>query len=435
MSSIACKSAFSSMMLPPSPRPPAVGNDLNAKKSKKNPSVASAFASTSSIHRTLDTSTLDNGTTTNQATLPRKRALTDSAEEREIRSRTSPSFQLINNSDNSNNNHDCTSTNTNSNSNSLRPNKRNTVTGLPITVNTYPSSLNLGSSGAFHIPVSASTTTLEGHGIIKQKNNPRRHRAHSAMTADNLDNEQEQKLNKIMRAVMIMRITKADSVPIRIIDGLYIGSIGAAINKDNLIKNGITHILCAAGGIKLYHPNDFVYKQVLIADTPGSDMYSHLGSCCSFIGRAISNGGKVLVHCFAGKSRSATVLASYLMLTKRVDMVTAIDMMRKKRPIVQPNPGFCAQLLKWNRYIKTLSPKSGGSSSSSSSSKKKSVTENGKDHESNNNNGSTSNLLMGSASSSIHNISNATPSTNKKKSRAPSPLSHEMDLGSVDPDL
>ena len=75
------------MMLPPSPRPP-VGNDLNAKKSKKNPSVASAFASTSSIHRTLDTSTLDNGTTTNQATLPRKRALTDSAEEREIRSRT-----------------------------------------------------------------------------------------------------------------------------------------------------------------------------------------------------------------------------------------------------------------------------------------------------------------------------------------------------------
>ena len=123
------------------------------------------------------------------------------------------------------------------------------------------------------------------------------------------------------------------------------------------------------------------------------------------------------------------------MLTKRVDMVTAIDMMRKKRPIVQPNPGFCAQLLKWNRYIKTLSPKSGGSSSSSSSSKKKSVTMNGKDHESNNNNGSTSNLLMGSASSSIHNISNATPSTNKKKSRAPSPLSHEMDLGSVDPDL
>ena len=310
MSSIACKSAFSSMMLPPSPRPPAVGNDLNAKKSKKNPSVASAFASTSSIHRTLDTSTLDNGTTTNQATLPRKRALTDSAEEREIRSRTSPSFQLINNSDNSNNNHDCTSTNTNSNSNGIRPNKRNTVTGLPITVNTYPSSLNLGSSGAFHIPVSASTTTLEGHGIIKQKNNPRRHRAHSAMTADNLDNEQEQKLNKIMRAVMIMRITKADSVPIRIIDGLYIGSIGAAINKDNLIKNGITHILCAAGGIKLYHPNDFVYKQVLIADTPGSDMYSHLGSCCSFIGRAISNGGKVLVHCFSGKSRSATVLAS-----------------------------------------------------------------------------------------------------------------------------
>lgn len=257
------------------------------------------------------------------------------------------------------------------------------------------------------------------------------------MTADHLDDEQEQKLTKIMRAVMIMRITKADSIPIRVVPELYIGSIGAAINKEALKANGITHVLCAAGGIKLYHPNDFIYKQIIIGDTPQSDIYAHLASCCSFIGRAISGGGRVLVHCFAGKSRSATVLASYLMLTKRMDMVTAIDLIRKKRPIVQPNPGFCAQLLKWNRYIKTLSssPSSGSKSRSSGSSTggtgSISTTTSGS-------NGKPPTFRKRGSSGSGSGLLTTT-----KKPRAPSPLSHEstnelVKIGGfvgVDPDL
>ena len=206
-----------------------------------------------------------------------------------------------------------------------------------------------------------------------------RRRSTSAMTADNLDEAQSEKLRSVMRAIMVMRIKQADSDPVEVIPGLFIGSIGAALNKDGLLAAGITHVLCAAGGIKLYFPETFTYKQVIIGDKINSDMYSHLPGCCNFIGKALKPGGKVLVHCFAGQSRSATVIAAYLMLTRKLNLQAAVELMRSKREQVQPNPGFCAQLLKWGKYIASLSPKGpqqqqqqqparGGSSSSSSSS-------------------------------------------------------------------
>ena len=61
------------------------------------------------------------------------------------------------------------------------------------------------------------------------------------------------------------------------------------------------------------------------------------------------------MHCFAGQSRSATVIAAYLMLTQKLNLEAAVSLMRSKRKQVQPNPGFCAQLLKWGKYIASLS--------------------------------------------------------------------------------
>lgn len=45
--------------------------------------------------------------------------------------------------------------------------------------------------------------------------------------------------------------------------------------------------------------------------------------------------GGVLVHCQAGMSRSATVIAAYLMHTLELDPMDAMEMIRYKRPIVE----------------------------------------------------------------------------------------------------
>lgn len=52
----------------------------------------------------------------------------------------------------------------------------------------------------------------------------------------------------------------------------------------------------------------------------------------------------MLVHCQAGMSRSATVVAAYLIKAMQVDPAEAVEMIRAKRPVVDPSETFWYQL-------------------------------------------------------------------------------------------
>jgi len=54
--------------------------------------------------------------------------------------------------------------------------------------------------------------------------------------------------------------------------------------------------------------------------------------------------GPTLVCCSAGKSRSVTVLISYLMLIKGFTFLDAFDLVKSKRSIINPNPTFLRML-------------------------------------------------------------------------------------------
>ena len=47
---------------------------------------------------------------------------------------------------------------------------------------------------------------------------------------------------------------KNDNLPIEIIDNIFIGSIGASMNKQSLKELEITHIIIAARGMTEYYP-------------------------------------------------------------------------------------------------------------------------------------------------------------------------------------
>jgi protein-tyrosine phosphatase len=70
----------------------------------------------------------------------------------------------------------------------------------------------------------------------------------------------------------------------------------------------------------------------------------HLSTAVKFIEDCREDGGIVLVHCAAGVSRSATVVAAWLMVSKKMSHKEALSFLAARRKVICPNPGFVKQL-------------------------------------------------------------------------------------------
>lgn len=99
----------------------------------------------------------------------------------------------------------------------------------------------------------------------------------------------------------------------RINENIFLGDVTGASNKFMLKRNGITHILTVAQGIYPKFRGQFNYKLINILDSPSANLKKFWPECISFIKQAIASGGNILVHCFAGVSRSASTVIAYLM--------------------------------------------------------------------------------------------------------------------------
>ncbi|KIM46368.1 hypothetical protein M413DRAFT_65079 [Hebeloma cylindrosporum] len=128
---------------------------------------------------------------------------------------------------------------------------------------------------------------------------------------------------------------------------LFLGNIMAARSTRSLTENRITHILSVCSDpIPAEVPVGGIYhKRISVEDVDYADLLIHLPSACHFIDQALRSGGVVLVHCVQGISRSAAVVAAYLMWSRRVNSTQALEMVRTARDHIWPNPGFQEQLV------------------------------------------------------------------------------------------
>ncbi|KAJ2340903.1 tyrosine protein phosphatase yvh1 [Coemansia sp. RSA 2618] len=129
-----------------------------------------------------------------------------------------------------------------------------------------------------------------------------------------------------------------------IIDGLYVGSSMAEADKPKLDACGITHILSIASHYVPSHPTEFTYKLISIDDLPEENIIQYFPQTNRFIGHALKEGGRVLVHCMAGQSRSVAAAAAYLMQARRLTSEQALAFIKERRPQIHPNEGFLEQL-------------------------------------------------------------------------------------------
>ena len=142
----------------------------------------------------------------------------------------------------------------------------------------------------------------------------------------------------------------------KISDKLFLGNLKAASDLQNLKKNvrifdvffliillliqGITHILQVASGIQPFFPNDLKYKVINVLDNSNQSLLRHLPAAIAFIKDGILRGGGVLVHCYAGVSRSSTCVIAYLMQERELSFEDAFSFASKRRPVIFPNMGF-----------------------------------------------------------------------------------------------
>ncbi|KAF8767405.1 dual specificity protein phosphatase 1-like [Argiope bruennichi] len=139
--------------------------------------------------------------------------------------------------------------------------------------------------------------------------------------------------------------------PVEILSHLYLGSARDAARKEQLQQLGVTALLNVTQLCPNLFQEAFLYKCIPVRDTGGEDIAAHFHEAINFIDQVKAQNGKVLVHCQAGISRSATICIAYLMATKRLRMEEAYKYVKSRRKIVSPNFSFMGQLLSFENQI------------------------------------------------------------------------------------
>ncbi|XP_059632565.1 dual specificity protein phosphatase 1 isoform X2 [Cornus florida] len=168
---------------------------------------------------------------------------------------------------------------------------------------------------------------------------------------DRIDETRRDQIAALWRAVCATKFNREDNVPCQIEEGLFLGSVGAANNKNVLKSLNVTHILTVANSLAPAHPNDFIYKIIDVPDRESINIAQYFDECYDFIDEANRMGGGVLVHCFVGKSRSVTMVVAYLMKKHGMNMSRALEHVKSRRPLASPNSGFVLQLQNFEKAL------------------------------------------------------------------------------------
>uniref|UniRef100_A0A7I4YMR7 protein-tyrosine-phosphatase n=1 Tax=Haemonchus contortus TaxID=6289 RepID=A0A7I4YMR7_HAECO len=134
----------------------------------------------------------------------------------------------------------------------------------------------------------------------------------------------------------------------RILDHVYISGARDVLAGHPLLKHDITHVLtisAVAVPVDRRLPK-IDYHFIFAMDLSNQDLLGggQMAEGIAYITKAVQSGGNVLVHCEVGVSRSATIVAAYVMQKLKYSAEKAVEFIKIARPLVCPNQGFFTQL-------------------------------------------------------------------------------------------
>ncbi len=145
----------------------------------------------------------------------------------------------------------------------------------------------------------------------------------------------------------------------RVDENIYIGGYLAAANLNFIRKKNIKRVVKLFADDSTYyggyhrHPR-VKYLVIDAKDSPEYNIQTNFLTTMMFIREGLKRREKILVHCHAGVSRSATIVLIHLIVNQGYNLKSALAHLQKVRPVVNPNSGFFRQLEHYDQIIGRL---------------------------------------------------------------------------------
>ena len=132
--------------------------------------------------------------------------------------------------------------------------------------------------------------------------------------------------------------------PTKMVDNIYLGNAYNASNFNQLDEFNITTIINVTNEIPNYFEEleEFSYLNIPIDDTNSNTLLSSFEKANEYIKNNQQEKTKtnILIHCYMGSSRSATVILAYLVKKYNFSLQQALELVKEKRPVVNINTKF-----------------------------------------------------------------------------------------------
>ncbi|NXG14100.1 DUS28 phosphatase, partial [Grallaria varia] len=137
----------------------------------------------------------------------------------------------------------------------------------------------------------------------------------------------------------------------RVTGSLLLGTARAARDAELLCREGVTLCINATRLQPFPALPGLRRIRVPVFDDPGEELWRHFEPCGAAIEESLRAGGRCLVYCKNGRSRSAAICTAFLMRHRRLPLKDAFEVVKAARPVAEPNAGFWSQLQRYEEDL------------------------------------------------------------------------------------
>ncbi|VDN53003.1 unnamed protein product [Dracunculus medinensis] len=132
---------------------------------------------------------------------------------------------------------------------------------------------------------------------------------------------------------------------------LFLSGFGCVTEK-KLSERGINFVINATNIPRIRQIENVEYLDIPVDDNAIANISSYFEQSTEFIKNAKQKGGKTLVYCAAGVSRSATICIIYLVMDEGLTLREAYHDVVQRRPFISPNIGFWRQMIEFEEKLR-----------------------------------------------------------------------------------